>query len=667
MTRQPTTTATPALPAAPEGPEPSGASPASPPPQPPVYARVVSALEKWSVVIILTLMTLLPAAEALVRRVLHDSIPGAVLYTQHLTLWVGFLGALIASGSGQHLSLATGEMIPEGRLRDLSRIYVGAMAGGVCALLAYASVQQVQDVSSSAARLPAFLPEALRNRLPSSPGAFLDFLRLGPKAWWSELIMPATLGLMALRFAYRASERWAGRLATGAVLAAVCALGFLSGHAEKLVWPGAIAIVFGVLLGAPVFVAMSGLAMLLFFAEGTPIASVPDTTFRLVASASLPAIPLLTAAGYILAEGGASKRLLRLARALIGWAPGGLAVMICVVLAGFTTFTGGSGVTILALGGLVLPMLVSEKYPEGFSLGLVSSSGSLGLLFPPSLPVILYAVVAKASVEELYIAGFLPGLILVVAVAIYGMIVGVRTRAPRQKFDPKEAAAALWAAKWELAIPAIVLVAIFTSFATMVEAAALSVVAAIVSQSFIFKDLHWRRELPKVLAHSATLVGAVLILLGVAMSLTDYLVLAEIPAAVLEWTRTHIQSPTVFLLALNAALLVLGSVLEIYSAIIVLAPLLAPMATAYGIDPLHMGIIFLANLELGFLFPPMGLNLILSSNRFKQPLTRLYKVAAPFLAIMAAGVLLVTYVPQLTNGVLHYVRGKPAAQVEPGE
>jgi tripartite ATP-independent transporter DctM subunit len=622
----------------------------------------VGKAEKWSVVVILTLMTLLPAAEAVVRRLLQDSIPGAVLYTQHLTLWVGFVGALIATGSGQHLSLATGEMIPKGPLRDLSRVYVGALAGGVCALLAYASVRQVHDISATSARLPALLPELVRSHLPVWEGGLSSFLHQGPREWWSEVVMPVALGLMTLRFAHRASERWAMRLVTLGLVAALCALGLLSGHADRLVVPGAIAILLGVLLGAPVFVAMSGLAMLLFFAEGTPIATVPDTTFRLVASASLPAIPLLTAAGYILAEGGASRRLLRLARALIGWAPGGLAVMICVVLAGFTTFTGGSGVTILALGGLVLPMLVSEKYPEGFSLGLVTSSGSLGLLFPPSLPVILYAVVAKASIEELYIAGFIPGLILVLAVAAYGVIVGVRTRAPRQKFDPMEAARALWEAKWELAVPAIVLLAIFTSFATIVEASALSVVAAVVSQSFIFKDLHWRRELPGVLAHSATLVGAVLILLGVAMSLTDYLVMAEVPAAVLGWTRAHIQSPTIFLLALNGALLVLGSVLEIYSAIIVLAPLLAPMAAAYGIDPLHMGIIFLANLELGFLFPPMGLNLILSSNRFGQPLTRLYKVSAPFLAIMAASVLLITYVPQMTNGVLHWVRGKSVEQ-----
>ncbi|MFN7135755.1 MAG: TRAP transporter large permease, partial [Myxococcales bacterium] len=344
-------------------------------------------------------------------------------------------------------------------------------------------------------------------------------------------------------------------------------------------------------------------------------------------------------AGYILAEGGASKRLVRLARAWIGWMPGGMALMVIFVLAAFTTFTGGSGVTILALGGLVLPMLLSEKYPEGFSLGVVTSSGSLGLLFPPSLPVILYAVVAGASVEDLFIAGFVPCLLLIVLVAVYGIVTGIRHKAPRTPFDVKEAFASLWEAKWEMAIPAVVVLAIFTGFATIVESAAIAVLAAVVSQSFIFRELHPVKQLPGVVVHAATLVGAVLILLGVAMGLTSYLVDAEIPEALLEWTKVHIESKYVFLLALNAVLLVLGSVLEIYAAIVVLAPLLTPMAAAYGIDPLHLGVVFLANLELGFLFPPMGLNLILSSTRFNQPLTRLYKVAFPFLLIMTVGVL----------------------------
>jgi tripartite ATP-independent transporter DctM subunit len=604
--------------------------------------RLVKATEKWASVAIILVMAVLPAVECLVRRFLKSGVPGSVLYVQHLTLWIGFLGALLATGQGKHLSLATGDFIPAGLLRRAARVYAGALSSAVCALLTSASLVLVKADSAFTRLLPGGVPE-----------------------WWSEAIMPVALLLMTLRFVWRASDEWIGRVLALAAAGGALALGMFQSHASSMVWPGAVMILGGLLLGAPIFVAMAGLAMLLFFGEGTAIAAVPTETFRLVASSTLPAIPLLTAAGYVLAEGGASKRLLRLARALIGWAPGGMALMIVAVLAGFTTFTGGSGVTILALGGLVLPMLVAEKYPQGFSLGLVTSSGSLGLLFPPSLPVILYAVVAGASVEELYIAGFVPGMLLVVLVAAYGVIVGVRIKAPRQPFRLKEAGIALWEAKWELAIPAIVVGSIFTGFATMVEAAALAVVAAIVSQSLLFKDIHWRRELPEVLVRAATLVGAVVILLGVAMGLTSYLVDAEVPAAMLAWTKSHIQTQMVFLLVLNAVLLVLGSVLEIYSAIVILAPLLAPMALAYGVDPLHMGIIFLANLELGFLFPPMGLNLILSSTRFSQPLTRLYRVSLPYLAIMAAGVLLITYVPSMTNGVLRWAREKPAQVVVP--
>ena len=595
--------------------------------------RAIASFEKWAVVVILVVMTIVPVAEAFSRWLFKSGIPGAVLYTQHLTLWIGFLGALLATGAGQHLALATGELI-KGTPKKIAGIYAGAMSTAVCAMLAYASLVLVQADSSMERNLPGGIPE-----------------------WWSEVVMPVALGLMALRFAWRTSDRWWGRAIAFAAGGAVFLLALAEDFSDALVVPGAVLILIGVVLGAPLFIGMSGLAMLLFWGEGTSVAAVPTETFRLVASSTLPAIPLLTAAGYVLAEGGASKRLLRASKALIGWAPGGMALMVVVVLAGFTTFTGGSGVTILALGGLVMPMLLKERYPEGFSLGLVTSSGSLGLLFPPSLPVILYAVVAGASVEELFIAGFLPGLLLVVLVAIVGIVMGIRCKAPRQAFHAKEAIGAIWVAKWELAIPALVVTAIFTGFATMVEAAAMAVVAALVSQTLIFHDLHWRKQLPETLARGATLVGAVVILLGVAMGLTSWLVDAEIPAAVLAWTKEHIHSPIVFLLALNAVLLVLGSVLEIYSAIVILAPLLVPMAGAYDIDPLHLGIVFLANLELGFLFPPVGLNLLLSSTRFGQPLTRLYKVALPFLLIMALGVLLTTYVPAMTTGFLAWVRG----------
>jgi C4-dicarboxylate transporter DctM subunit len=596
-------------------------------------ARVIASAERGAVVAIIAVMAGLPALETIGRRLLGEGIPDSARYVQHLTLWIGFLGALLATRSGKHLSLATGELIPAGPFRRAARTLVAAISAGTTAVLAYAAWELVKVDTERTARLAGGIPE-----------------------WWSETIMPVALGLMALRFAWRASDGWLGRVVAAAAIAGCLSLGRYAESADRLVLPGAVVLGVGVLLGTPVFVAMSGMAMLLFFAEGSGVAAVPTETYRLVASPTLPAIPLFTAAGYILAEGGASERLMRLARALVGWLPGGMALVVVFVCAAFTALTGGSGVTILALGGLVLPILRTAGYPEDFSLGLVTSAGSLGLLLPPSIPVILYAVYAKASHEELYIAGFVPSILLVLLVAAYSIVMGVRYRAPRTPFRLKEAILAIWGAKIEMAIPLLVLASIRFGLATMVESAAIAVVLAVVSETILHRDLHPTRDLPCVVEHAATLVGAVVILLGVAMGLTSYLVDAEIPAAVLAWTEQHIHSQHVFLLALNGALLVLGSVLEIYSAIVILAPLLPPLAEAYHVGLLHMGIIFLVNLELGFLFPPMGLNLILASTRFNRPLGRLYRVALPFLLIMGAGVLLVTYVPAMTSGVLDWMR-----------
>lgn len=595
--------------------------------------RTMRHSERWLIVAVIVVMALLPAVEAITRRVGINGIPGSLLYTQHLTLWIGFVGALIATGSGKHLALASGALLPEA-WRAPARLYVGALSAAVTAMLAYASVVLVRADASMPRSLPGGVPE-----------------------WMSEVIMPVTLALMAMRFVWHGSDSARGRLGALAIATGMVAVCLWPGAQSWFIVPASLAILAGLLLGAPVFVAMAGMAMALFFGDGTPIASVPAETYRLVASATLPAIPLLTAAGYVLAQGGASKRLLRLARALVGWLPGGMALMVTLVCAAFTTFTGGSGVTILALGGLMLPLLTNERYSRSFGIGLITSAGSLGLLFPPSLPVILYAVVAHQRVEDLFIAGFVPGLLLVTIVSLYAVAVGVRIQAPRHEFALREAGLALWGAKWELGVGIVVVASIFTGFATMVEAAALALVGAIASQSFVFRDIDPWRALPRVLVNAATLVGAVVILLGVAMGLTSYLVDAEIPAAVLAWTRQHISSPLTFLLVLNLALLVLGSVLEIFSAIVILAPLLAPLAIAYGIDPLHLGVVFLANMELGFLFPPMGLNLILASTRFERPLTELYRVTWPYLAIRAVGVLVITYAPVFTTGVLAWVRG----------
>jgi tripartite ATP-independent transporter DctM subunit len=597
----------------------------------PLGAQPATVVETALVVVISTAMILLPVAEIVLRR-RGSGVPGGSVYVQHLTLWLGFLGALLATRAGKHLGLATTNLLPVGRPRTYALALGTMVAAATCVLLAYASYVVVQANRGSNDVLAGNIPE-----------------------WWSQVIVPVTLALMAMRFIWRAPGGPLGKLVAAGFAALAVAAFHLSGDHHGLFWPAMLLTGAAFLLGAPVFVAMSAAAMLLFWHDGTPIASVPTETLRLVQNPTLPAIPLLTLAGYVLASGGASERLVRAYKSIFGWLPGGLAIMAISVCALFTTFTGGSGVTILALGGLVYPALVKDRYPEGFSLGLVTASGSLGLLFPPSLPVILYGAVAGVAADKLFLGGLVPGVILILVVVAYAVRAGVVAKAPRQPFVGREVARALWAAKWDLMLPVIVLAVFVTGWSTIVEAAALGALYALLVELVVYRDVHPWKEMPRVLVSSATLVGAVVILLGVALGLTSYLVDAQIPEALIEWVQAHFHSQWSFLLALNAMLLVLGSVFEIYAAIIVLAPLVAPLGQVFQVEPVHLGVVFLANLELGFLFPPMGLNLFLSASRFARPLPFLYRQALPFLLIMAIGVLFITYVPAVTTGVVAWL------------
>jgi len=437
----------------------------------------------------------------------------------------------------------------------------------------------------------------------------------------------------------------------------VFALGLIPATVAGFFSPAALPLVVAAPLGAPIFVVLGGLALLLFFCDQTPVAAVSAEIYRLIQSPTLPAIPLLTAAGYVLAEGGASQRLLRFFRGLFGWMPGGLALVVAGACALFTTFTGGSGITIIALGGLVYPILLADRYPESFSLGLITAGGSLGLLFPPSLPVILYAVVATSSemtvpADQLYLAGLLPGLLLVGLVATYGILTGRRSASERQAFQLREALAGAWGAKWELGLPVFVIALFATGLASMVETAAAAVAYAVVTQCFVTRDISIRKDLPRVLFEASALMGAILILLSVAMGLTSWLVDAQVAYTLLDWVKAHVESRLVFLLALNGLLLVVGCLVDIYAAIVIVVPLIAPIGAAFGVHPLHLGVIFLANLELGFLTPPVGMNLFLSSTRFDKPLMKVYRDTFPFLLILLVGVLLITYVPELSLGLL---------------
>ena len=594
-------------------------------------------LEHGLLVFALFAATVLPLVDLVGRPLGGFHVPGSGAYMSQITLWVAFLGGLLAAREGTHLTLSTAELFGSGRARRAAKAFSLSVAAAVTAVLAWSSLGLVRADREQGKLLPGGIPE-----------------------WASECVMPVALLLVAVRFAWKASEKPSVRALALVAIPAALGLGFLpDGAAPRLVVPIVVLILFATLLGAPVFVAMAGVALALFWKDATPVSAVSAEVYRLVASPTLPAIPLLTAAGYILAEGDASRRLVRFFRALFGWMPGGLAVMVAAVCALFTTFTGGSGVTIIALGGLVYPMLREDGYPEGFSLGLVTASGSLGLLFPPSLPVILYSVVASVPADSLYLAGLLPGTLLVVLVALYGIRTGKRLTAEgkgRQPFSGREALTSFWAAKWELALPLVVIVLFGSGLASMVEASAAACAYAVIVECFVTRDLHPFRQLPGVLVKAGALMGAVMMLLAVAMGLTSYLVDAQIPAQLLAWVKLHVATQTAFLLILNVLLLVLGSVLEIYSAIVILAPLVAPMGAAFGVDPVHLGVIFLANLELGFLFPPVGLNLFLSSSRFGKPLPQLYRHVLPFLAILGAGVLLITYLPQMSVGFARLFR-----------
>ncbi|HYE98569.1 MAG TPA: TRAP transporter large permease subunit, partial [Planctomycetota bacterium] len=376
-----------------------------------------------------------------------------------------------------------------------------------------------------------------------------------------------------------------------------------------------------------------------------PVAAIPVETYRLVTSPSIAMVPLFTVVGFLLAEGKSSERLLRSFQALFGWMPGGLAIVTTLVCAFFTTFTGASGVTILALGGLLLPMLLKAGYRERFSIGLLTAAGSIGLLFPPSLPVILLGVQAQVPINALFYKAAVPGTLLVLSVAALGVVEAIRAKVPRTSFDAREAGRALWAAKWEILLPAVAIVALFGGFTTPVEAAAITVLYALIVQVVIHRELRPLRDLPRVLVTSMALIGGVIAILGVAMGLTNYLVDAQVPDQAAAWVKAHVHSKFVFLLALNAFLILVGALMDIYSAIMVVVPLILPVAAAFNIPTMHLAVIFLANLELGYLVPPVGENLFLSSYRFNQPVLRVAAYTVPFMIAILVAVLIITYLP----------------------
>ncbi|MGD0365169.1 MAG: TRAP transporter large permease subunit [Bryobacteraceae bacterium] len=589
-------------------------------------------IERILPAVALTLLAVLPIAEMISRQWRLPGIPGSTLIVQHLTLWIAFLGAALAARSNRLLALSANTFLPENWAASV-RIFVSAIGAAITLCLAWAAALFVNAERLGGGRLAAAIP-----------------------SWVAQAAMPAGFLSVAIGIVWHAAPHRRGRLLAAFGLLIPCMLGlFPAPHSGAMLSAGIAVVLVAALLGLPIFATLGGIALMLFWNEGVPVAAVPVETYRLVASPVLPSIPLFTFAGYLLVQGGASRRLLRVYQALLGWMPGGLAITTAVVCAIFTW--AGSGVTILAMGGFLLPMLLKARYKENFSMGLLNASGSLGLLFPPSLPVILYGIYARTPIDQLFIGGLLPGILMVALVSAWGVYHAARNRVAHTRFSPSEALHATWAAKWELAIPVIVLVGLFGGFGTLVEAGAITVVYVFFVECLVYKGFSARRDYGVVAHECATVVGGVLLIVGVAVGFTNYLVDAQVPALLIAWTQHHIHSKYVFLLLLNLVLLLKGSFMDVFSAIIVMVPLIAPIAAAFGIEPVQLGIIFLSNLELGYLTPPVGMNLCLSSYRFQRPMASIYRATLPFYLILLLGVLLITYVPWITMAPVRWFAG----------
>jgi C4-dicarboxylate transporter, DctM subunit len=576
----------------------------------------------------LAAMVLVPLIDIILRPT-RIVFPGSSAIQCHLTLFICMIGGAIAARENRLLSLSTVTVFLKGRAKNAARLFSGAVAVYFTVLLTFAGFRFVQQQREAG-----------------------NILAYGVPIWLAQAILPLGFALIAIRLIRHAADRWTGRAGTVIIVGLALAAGaWLNVDPAKMIIPGFVVLLAATILGAPIFVTLAGAAIILLWGDAIPLEMMPIRHYQQVTNASLPAIPMFTLAGYFLAEGGAAKRLIRVFQALVGHFRGGPAIAAVLVCAFFTSFTGASGVTILALGGLLMPVLLSARYSEKNALGLLTGSGSIGLLFPPCLPIILYAIIANIEINQMFLGGILPGFLMVVAAAIWGIAQSPKDAGQTTRFQWDEARRALWDAKWELLLPVVACASLFSGYATAVEASAITALYAFIVECWVYRDLKLRRDLPRVMTECGLLVGAILIILGVALGFTGYLIQAQVPAQLITWVKSSVHSPLVFLLALNFFLLIVGCLMDIFSAIIVVVPLMVPLGAAFGINPVHLGIIFLANLELGYLTPPVGMNLFLSSYRFNKPMPQVCSSIVPILLVLLGGVLLITYVPFMSTAL----------------
>ncbi|TRZ92482.1 MAG: TRAP transporter large permease subunit [Rhodocyclaceae bacterium] len=585
----------------------------------------------------LALMTLIPLIEIAMRPLHGAGVENAPVLVQHLGLILTMFGAVAAERHGHLTTLGSGlGEFGSDRWRGTLKIFANGSAAVVCGLLALAS-----------------------QRFVASEVDALHILAYGVPVWWVQATMPLGFLLLGAKLGARCTGTVYLKVVCGLLLPALGWLfaGFFDGSALPL-WPGVLWLLAMLLTGAPIFVVLGGLALALFWQGAQPLASVPLSHYQITVNPSLPALPLFTLAGLIFARTGAAQRLGTLFMALFGGGIRGTLIATAVLCSCFTAFTGGSGVTILALGGLLLPLLREAGFPERRGIGLVTSASALGVLLAPSVPLIMYAIIARVPINSMFLAGLLPAALMVAFLLIFGGYLkrgenagdpAARLASQARPAIPRIAAAA-WSAKWEILAPLVAIASLVSGLATPTESAALTAAYAILTQAVAHRELTWG-VLGKCLTDCAQVIGGVMLILGMALGLTNYLVDAGIPDATIEWVQSVIPNRFVFLLVLNVFLFVAGALMEIFAAIVVLVPLLLPVALSYGIDPVHFGIIFLANMEMGFLCPPAGMNIYFASAMFGKPIRYVALSVLPALLAIFIGTLVISWLPLLATGL----------------
>lgn len=592
----------------------------------------VLALENGVLSALFALTVAVPIVEIVLRAAFQTGIEAVGAIVQHVTLALGMFGAAAAARDGRLLTLAVSGFI-RGRAATAAQFGGRVIAATVTVLLLLATVDFVSAERQGATELAYGVP-----------------------VWAAELPLILGYALIAWRLFLQSATSLGARLAAVAVAAAaVFALRSLVSDPGIIALPGVAILIGGAILGAPIFAVIGGAALLLLVSRGVPPAAIAVDHYSLVVNPSLPAIPMFTLAGYLLAESRAPRRLLEVFDSIFGSLRGGAALVTVLACTFFTSFTGASGVTVLALGGLALPILLAHGYAEKRALGLVTAAGLPGTLLMPALPLILYAIIAGVAIEDMFLAGLLPTLLMASIVAAWG--IWTQPHQPARTWDAARIRTALGAAKWDLSVPLVPIAALASGLATPVESAALTALYTLFVTSVVQRDLSLARDVPRVMAECALIIGGILLIMGVALGLTDYLVDAEVPGRLVAWAKDTVGNKYLFLLALNLFLLAAGCVIEIYPAIMVLVPIIVPIGAAFGVDPLHLGIVFLANMELGYLTPLVGLNLFFAAYRFGKPVMELFRAVLPLFVALAIGVLIVTYLPWLSTFLPHTLRG----------